>query len=299
MGQRTLLGMLSPSNPSPLVLPASYQRTIAALTAQNPYAIVPGAIPGRGGIPVRIGPMGWAMVAKGIVRALDPTQIPGLVLDHNPLTANVTLVGGKVSALANTAPATAADPNTIAVQAVAANRPVYVAADAAFGGAPSMQFVAANSDVLASTGAWAVAVPQPNTLIVVGAADGTAAHQDFTDGIVAGEIIESLASLYQIEAGAGPLSSAVAAVTASKILTGVFNGATSQVFVSSDSAKASGAAGANGLTGISLGASHVPGNFLNGRMARALLWNRVLTPLEIAQAQQFLSLKYGLPLTIS
>jgi len=190
------------------------------------------------------------------------------------------------------------DPNKDLVQATGGKQPTRTASNAAFGGQSTIDF--AGAEEMASI-AWATPLAQPSTLFVVASDDGDpAATEFFADGITGGarqELFKSAAATagYKI-AAVTALSSKVAASTAPKIFVAQYNNTQGRVYVSSPTARAVGAVGVEGITGLTVGADETgAANFLIGSVAEVALFRRLLSPNDVRSLLLYASRRYNLP----
>ena len=177
-------------------------------------------------------------------------------------------------------------------QATAANRPGFVKQDPAYNGQPTLVFTAANSTFLNTL---AFTLNQPFTLIYVGEQDETT----LSHGIVGGQTTTTI-GLYTVStggqqsmfAGANVSSNVVAA---SKLVTvGCFNGAGSQLFVNNSVSPTNGNPSTNAIQGgMLVGYANGFANYMQGKVAEVLVFNRQLSQLEVSWLMQYLASRYN------
>lgn len=180
------------------------------------------------------------------------------------------------------------------VQATGSRQPTYASSDAAFGNQATMAYVAASSQRLAST-AWAAALPQPYTVVIVGQTDQVG-QQTFSDTISGTEVAFQVdgSQHYSLFAGAS-LTSGVKNVTAPCVMAFVANGVSSAIYVNnSQVALVAGNAGANAMGGQTLGAQFNGGTPLNGKIAAHAVYSRSLSAADMRTIFLFASGKYAI-----
>ena len=159
------------------------------------------------------------------------------------------------------------------VQLTGSKQPTLTASDAGYNGKATLLLVAASSQFMASS-TFATPITQPFTWWVVGNDDGTVTSQYYLEGDISGAsrsilghaVISAAYGTYSgAEVGGGTRSNA------KRILIGVNNGASSSLYISAKTPVATGNAGTNGITAMTMGASFAGTAPLNGKMA-ALGW---------------------------
>jgi hypothetical protein len=80
-----------------------------------------------------------------------------------------------------------------------------------------------------------------------------------------------------------------------RILTGVFNGASSTI-IANGSRWSTGNAGTHTLTGLTIGAAYDASNCLNGDIAELIVYNATLTTAQRKRVERYLSKKWGVAL---
>lgn len=178
-------------------------------------------------------------------------------------------------------------------QATGANRPVYNASDAAFGGQPSLSF--AGSQWL--TTAAPVSFSQPNTILMAASAQNPASANTFlesnSDGSAARNDIFKRVTVNDFAIFAGSILPFGTASDANPhAIAGVYNGASSSISVDSSAAPVTGASGAEAWNMVQIGAIGGTSGF-TGSCAEVASWNRVLTTQEIALVFGYFGTRYG------
>lgn len=132
-----------------------------------------------------------------------------------------------------------------------------------------------------------LALAQPFTLGLVAKQDvttGTALY--FVDSNTSPQVVfYRTSSAWRLFAGTaliGPASD-----TARHAFVGIYNGASSKIIV--DGAETAGNAGANGYTGVSIGASFTPGFFCNGQIRDIVLCAGVLAGDDLTNLKDYLA----------
>ncbi len=220
-----------------------------------------------------------------------PTSITGLELWVRG-DLGVTQVAGAVSSWADQSGK--GDANRNLVQSVAGKKPTLNAIDAAWNNQATLSFASASSQQLDSAGNWAPALAQPFTLILVGE-DGGAGFQGWAS---------NTASSLQVNYGNGSadmvgyagsfLASNQGGTSARKMVAVSFNGVSSAIYENARTARATGAIGATGLDQLTLGCCPGVGIYLNGKLAEALVYSKVLSPGEIDALCSYLASRYSL-----
>lgn len=188
------------------------------------------------------------------------------------------------------------DPNKDLVQAAGGAQPTRTASDPAFGNQSTINFAGAQN--MASI-AWASALVQPSTMFVVGRDDGVANTQFYADGISGGareELFKSAAAGGYKIAAVTVLASGVAISTTPKIFVAEFNGANGRVYISSPTARAVGAVGAEGITGLTVGSDEAGANFLTGKIAEVAIFRRALSASDVRSLMLYASQRYRIAL---
>ncbi len=232
---------------------------------------------------------------SGICGNFSIGSIPGLLLwlDANK---GITLSSGFVTAWADQSGA--GDPGRNAQQPTPSNLPGYNAADPSYNGQATLSML---SNQWMVTGAWSTAPAQPLTVVVVGEQQAGGTHQQFlTDSISAA----SEMALY-VPGGGGSIDLYAGAVTGASgqptnspgIFLAEYNGASSAVYHNNPTTPlATGNAGTNGITGLTIGAgAGAPITTTSlGKFATVLVVQGLLSPGTKAQLFQSLQSRYGL-----
>jgi len=182
------------------------------------------------------------------------------------------------------------DANKNAAQAVGAIQP-SLAASAAFNNQQTFTFT--GSDKMA-TGAWAVALTQPFTVMLVGRSLSNVSNYYALDNVsdpTQCAIIDSAGTLQAFTTSI--LAPANDPLLASIIFV-EFNGATSNMYVNAHTAVASGAIGAAGLQGLSIGNYAGGGAFANWDIAEIAIWSGVVSAADRTLLEAYASARYGI-----
>jgi hypothetical protein len=177
-------------------------------------------------------------------------------------------------------------------QGTGAAQPTYTTSDAAYNNKPVLNFASASSQFMQSA-VWGVTLAQPYTVILVGNTDQTAT-QFFYDSVSGAEsTIDPTTTT--IGFFAGTQLSPAGSVTSPCVLAFIANGGSSSGYKnSSQTAIVSGAAGSNSMNGTTIGASNVPSNFINGRIAEFVIYNRALAAADLLTLFKYLGARYGI-----
>lgn len=212
-------------------------------------------------------------------------SISGCVLDLRA-DVGVTLVSGKVSAWADQSGSGA-----VFSQATAGQRPTFNATDSAYGNQPTLSFAFASSQVLIAGSS--LLISQPCTVLVVGQnSESLGGYLDCNDtsptrfGLYGGPDL----GLY-----AGTAIAGTATDSSPCVLCGVFNGASSNGY-KNNSATANPSSinpGSNGIGLARIGGGVIT-NFLNGKIARVLIYNRALSAAERGRLFLDCAARYGI-----
>lgn len=221
---------------------------------------------------------GWTFSpcqVSGLRLWLDASMIAGLV-DGDQVAAWYDLSGA----------------GNHAAQADPAARPLYKTG--ILNGRPVVRFD--GSDDYLQTAAFSAALSQPTTVVVVGSFG--ASGDTLYDGLAVGarhNLVRSGATTLGISAGTY-LSYTDATPTGTSVWSAVFNGGSSQLWRDGTS-KASGAAGAHQLTGLTLGADYrapAAADNLLGDIAEILIYNASLSTADRQRIERYLGAKYGI-----
>jgi len=186
------------------------------------------------------------------------------------------------------------DTNRNLVQAVGAKQPTVNATDAAYNNQTTLSFASASSQQLDSAGNWSAALSQPYSIFLVGQ-DGGAGFQGWASNTASSVAINYGNGSANMNMFAGSfLPSTLGAVATPKMIGTIFNGASSAIYESARTAKATGAAGATALAQLTLGANPGAGIFLNGKLAECVVYSKVLSAAEIDQLCTYFTGRYAL-----
>lgn len=182
-----------------------------------------------------------------------------------------------------------------ATQGTGSAKPTLNASDAAYGGQPTVAFLASSSQCL-NTASWSLA--QPDTVYVVGESTGAnGLQQEFYDNINASlqhAIYIPSGGDWSAFDGSGLVSTNTTRGSAQAFCV-VSNGASSAFYINSSAAAvASGAIGANTITGgICLGGFDSSSNFLSGKIAELLIYSGAHTAAQVSAVFKYLAARYG------
>ncbi len=204
-----------------------------------------------------------------------------------PAVADGDVVGGWVDQSGVGKPATA----------TLTKRPFLKLAANGIGGRAALLFDGVNDSL--QTAAFTAALSQPNTVYLVFKYANANAQYALVDGIVAGSrhlFYNNTPAFtkYQIYAGTTVTETTGSINTSAHVAAVLFNGASSQLWVDNVS-KVSGNAGANTLTGLTLGtafdATSLP---FPGLIAEVLIYNAAHSTQQRVNVQNYLAGKYGI-----
>lgn len=223
--------------------------------------------------------------------AVAPWQksLPGLLAWYRADASAVTLNGSNVSAWADQSGN--GDTARNATQATGANQPAYNTSNASYNAKPTITFT---GTVWLATGTWSVAPSQPLTILVVGNSGG-GVNAYFHDNVGTGQVAtleHGDSSGVQILAPTTLSSSVRGNVPA--VIYSIFNGGSSKIGVSAKTASVSGAAGANGATGLVIGSYQGHTNQLGGPIAEIIVCSGALSQTNINTAMTNLGAYYNL-----
>jgi hypothetical protein len=174
------------------------------------------------------------------------------------------------------------------LQATGSKQPLYKAA--VQNGKPVVRFDGVDDDL---TAALAATLAQPFTIVVVGrASTGTSTNENFTASpsgnvFVAGRT--GGGGVYSIQGGT-PFTqiSAGRKENAFKLITAIFNGATSEIHV--NGATTAGSLGTTGYaTPLRVGSLGGTTEFLNGDVAELIVYSKALNSTEVGQIEAYLA----------
>ena len=203
----------------------------------------------------------------------------------------ITLNGGNVSAWADQSGT--GDANKNVVQATAGLQPAFTAADGSYNSKSTVGFT--GSQLLRSA-AWAAALAQPLTRVVVGhgANDGT--NNYFMDNLSGTQcaIIASSGAGLDMYDGATLTATGVTPSSPQAIVT-VDNGASSKIYANAKTAKNTGAAGAGQINGTTIGNYQGGTTFaLIGSIAEVLIYSGALSDATLLPLWAYLGSRYNI-----
>ena len=175
-------------------------------------------------------------------------------------------------------------------QGTTAAKPIYIASDSDFNNYPCLDFQGVQ--YLESFG---LELTQPNTAFCVFKVSGSG-HQhpfDSTSTSHRNRIIRSADNNMYINAGTDLLGYSAPSPVDAAIVTGIFNGANSQIFKNNE-IKATGNAGSESMLGIRVGANAAAATFFTGRIAEIIIYNALFDSFEIRLVYGYLSNKYDI-----
>lgn len=233
-------------------------------------------------------------IAKGsAARAFSPADLGSALKFWLRADLGITLNGATVSAWGDQSGT--GDANKHATQGTAAEQPTYVASDAGYNGQATLSFDAGD---WMQTGTWTSALAQPATHFLVGQG-GSATFREATDGIDGGSR-HSISMLNTGEpylyAGAALFSGAASWIATKHIVGGVFAGGSSKIYVDSATASATGNAGAQSLTGVTIG-GNFGGPSWAGKVAEIIICEGILSNALILQTMTYLAARYAVTLS--
>lgn len=220
---------------------------------------------------------------------ISPNQISNLIAWFRA-DKGTTLSGSSVNGWADQSGTGDNNKNLVGTS----HAPTLNASDASYNNQPSISFASASSQYLIS-GTWSSSLSQPATIFVVGNTDGTATKQFFVDGQGATQrmAIYNHSSATGLSAYAGTDLAPTGLVDGSPMAIGaVFNGASSSVYVNAKTAKITGQAGNNVITGIVVGADLTAANLLNGKICEVIYYSRSLLQTEINSILTYFNTRY-------
>lgn len=173
-------------------------------------------------------------------------------------------------------------------QATGSKQPTLNASDAAYNNQKTLTFASASTQVMQSA-ALAGGSLSTFTAMIVGNDDGTNAY--YLSDIPGNTYVVYTQFGDYRAAGTVALDSGVAIATGPRVFIIVCNGASSSIFISANTAKASGNLGTTTFASVDLGYA---GNYLNGKIAEVAIWNGVKTPTDINNALAYAGSRYGI-----
>jgi hypothetical protein len=175
-----------------------------------------------------------------------------------------------------------------AKQPTGALQPVLNASDGYFNNQKTITF---SGSQLLQTGIWSSSLPQPCTYVVVGKA---VTGKYLIDSIVGATQLAMYDSAGILQIYAGSNKATGLSDTSSSVFITQWNGASTYVNVSQNTPQLIGNAGADAATGITIGCYAGGGAFSGSTIAEVAVFNRTLTNNEIAQINNYASLRYNI-----
>lgn len=137
---------------------------------------------------------------------------------------------------------------------------------------------------------------QPSTIFIILQTTFTAAQQDYLDGLTTSRHL-MFSAITTVNGGifAGTVLSSTTTLNnaAAKVITGVFNGASSKLYINGGAAVASGAGGANPINQLWIGSNYLAGNKLTGKIQFVALFNAALSTADMTTFGQYIGTRYG------
>jgi hypothetical protein len=216
-----------------------------------------------------------------------PNRIANLIywLDANRITGLND--GDRVSTWIN-AVGNGYDP----AQGTTAAKPYYIASDPDFNDYPSLDFQGAQ--YLSYSG---IELTQPNTAFCVFNISTSGANYcfDSTNSSYRNRIVREADNNMYVHAGTGLSGYSAPSPVAAAIVTGIFNGTNSQIYKNYE-IKATGNAGTESMSGIRVGANAAAATFLTGKIAEIIIYDALLSGIEIGRVNRYLRDKYKITL---
>lgn len=205
----------------------------------------------------------------------------------------LTSSSGSISAWGNSSGG--GDANKNALQGTGANQPTLTAADANYNNRPTVNFTGTLQRLV--TGVWAVALPQPATVIIVGHTTSGAGNNTALDALTAVfQILDTFGTNVNVFMG-NTLVSNVGTLNVPNFVWVGANGASSTIAKGTRTIHSTGNAGASGATGLTLGNQAGGGASWNGPIAEIMVYGRVLTNpgagTEIDMLATYVTARYG------
>jgi hypothetical protein len=212
--------------------------------------------------------------------AFVPTQFPGCVLW---LRADKGItIGTGVSAWADQSGA-----GLVAAQATGSQQPTYNASDAGYNGAPTLSFDSLASQVLNISG---FSESQPITAYVVGESAAMGAQNLFSDHVNNMTIFWGGVAGYAMFAGG--VVAANASASTKNAICGVFNGASSAIYIGDSTAPVTGDAGTSGSIGPETIGSG-PNGGLEGKLAEVIMYTTAHDAAHVSTVFKYLASRYS------
>lgn len=196
--------------------------------------------------------------------------------------------------------ATGADATHTLAQTIQSKQPTFNVSDAAYNNQPTLSFAKASSQYLRST-TWASSLAEPYTAIVIGNFGGGALDNEvMIDGLTQSEgLVYNTNTTVSIYAGVSLDYGAGSPISTPMFIGGIFNGASSSIYATSNLASVTGNAGSTARTGLTVGidGDQTTAPF-NGKIAEIAIFNRALSQAEIQSLEMYAAARYGLTLSI-
>lgn len=192
-----------------------------------------------------------------------------------------------------------ADPQTNLVQPTVSKQPTYNWSDPAYNTRPTLSFAGA-ADQYMTSGVFATAIPEPNTVFVVGNNDGsTLVDESFVDtgatSINENSVLTAPSHGHVALYAGNFVPSAFVSTGQPLVIGGIFNSPTSALYINSKSPIVLGDPGPGGFQDITVGnfQDFVSGP-LFGKVAEVIVYPRALSLSEIDQVMTYLGVRYGI-----
>lgn len=274
--------------PSPKYITTYSADALQLLTSRYSQARPPRTLAG-------VGMPGWArwtLAASGADLGFSPLSLANCAAWYRA-DLGIT-IGTGVSAWADQSGT--GDANKNLSQGTGSQQPTRNNSDAGYNNQPTLSFASASLQYLIS-GSWASPLSLPETVFVVGNTDGSVTNQAYSDGQGNSRLLytNSGAARAVMYAGA-TLSSGLGLTSSPLVICSIFNAGSSSIFVSAQTASASGSSGAGGTTRSFLlaGVAAGPTAYLNGKLAEIIVYSRALSSTERAQVFVYLGTRYGI-----
>lgn len=188
------------------------------------------------------------------------------------------------------------DSNKIATQTTQSKQPTLTFSSTNYNKKPLLNFLSSASQTF-HTGTWAAALTSPYTIVLVGNDDGSsvAGQEAYFDNEKTGPeaVLRNLSGTYNLYQGGSAITAGVAASASPNVFVSVFNSASSGLYISSRSSNGgSGSLTSVNLTGLTIGGLYDDSATLNGTIAEIIVYNKALSPTEIAKIEGYCGNKY-------
>lgn len=203
--------------------------------------------------------------------------------------AGVTQTGNLISLWADQSQQTYANRDYTAAGGF---RPTYTAADSEFNNRGTATFNG-TGNWMANAGAWGTLPTQPYTIYIAGKSTGSAGVFFGSGGASNRSDVDVQTSFAHAYAGSNLTTTTL--VTSPCIITVVFNGASSAIYVNGSlTAVVSGDVGAQSISQTYLGGNNGGGNLLTGKIASVVITRGADTPRQRAEMVKYLGTYYGI-----